>query len=225
MQSTIPAPYAAPAPVLRLAREILYRMKDSLQNRGLGAKVEQMPTLKCIDCFVWHQPHKCSLKVEGFGRTPLHPYDRIEGRRHCRRRLALQERRGVAEFELHSLRFLVARSFVRNLLKRQSTDRQAANEPASAFCLPHRRSRHRCQMPLRLSKHPETKPEALQSRPSSSNRSFPSSAIKRGRPAVICTAARARSIRPLYKQVRPSHVHPAPKENRNRSNPRAKSVA
>ena len=58
-----------------------------LKNRGLRADGEHVPALEGIDCLVWHETDERGLNVEGFGRAPVEPHDRIERRwKRCGRR-------------------------------------------------------------------------------------------------------------------------------------------
>ena len=61
------------------------RVRASLEDCGLRADGQEVPTLKGIDRFVRHQSHVRSLEVERFGPAPVESYDRIERSRHGRR--------------------------------------------------------------------------------------------------------------------------------------------
>src|SRR5215217_7457020 len=42
-----------------------------LQNRSLRADADQVPALKRIDGFIWHQAYERSLKIQRFGYAPV----------------------------------------------------------------------------------------------------------------------------------------------------------
>ena len=58
------------------------RVSMSLQDCGLRADVQYMPTLECIDRLVRHETHVRGLEVERLRTTPVEPHDRIKRRGH-----------------------------------------------------------------------------------------------------------------------------------------------
>src|SRR5690349_15332788 len=67
-----------PADAFQTPRIKILEVVDLLQDCGLGADVQDVPTLECVDGFVRHQTHVRGLQVERLRTAPVEPHDRIE---------------------------------------------------------------------------------------------------------------------------------------------------